>query len=669
MKIKLTGQYKSLANFESDELSDFCIITGKNGSGKSQLLEAIKNMYNPTGPRNQQAPFYQILLTPFRGKLQFEGINLSNTTMVNSQSWENKVRGLYTQFINIPTNIKPFLQDAIKIGLSIKVVESPKFSIRPYLPPYIGSLQELQFLCQSWGINLHVQHRSQEDLLFGQYLDRLSSQVITNKKSIFLAEEVANYKGKHFGELVESDFFTSPISELLLEENDLFNIQVEGVFFNYAKKRYENAHAFFNKATYSKRNNSMSDVEFVRLNTPPWEIINNILDRIRINYNVAVIAAEDFSLHFNYSFHLIKKSTAIKVEFANLSSGEKIIIGLVLKLFLSSTYQDRLQFPDYLFLDEPDANLHPEMSQLLLNVLYHTFSKEMNIHVVMTTHDPSTIALAPEDCIYELQNEPSSVLRKISKDAALKTLTQNLPSLSIDYKNHRQVFVESPTDVLYYQTIFNKCFLELKLHHRLYFISHSSGKGNADGVVNLVSEIRKSGNKSMFGAIDWDEKNSTNVDSGIFVHGEMNRYSIENFIFDPLLLTILFLEQKGNNINTELNLDTTFNQYNLGLESCDLLQRSADWLIEKIKTKYFKYLKEPENIKILYHNGKSVQVPKWFLLTQGHELLSKLIQTFPSIQQYERREIDLMNRMIEIMGKSYPLVPVESIKLIQSLAS
>lgn len=35
MKIDFSGEYKSLKTFVSDELNDFTVITGKNGSGKS----------------------------------------------------------------------------------------------------------------------------------------------------------------------------------------------------------------------------------------------------------------------------------------------------------------------------------------------------------------------------------------------------------------------------------------------------------------------------------------------------------------------------------------------------------------------------------------------------------------------------------------------------------
>ncbi len=41
MIIKFQGEHKSLKTFESENLDDFSVITGKNGCGKSQLIELI----------------------------------------------------------------------------------------------------------------------------------------------------------------------------------------------------------------------------------------------------------------------------------------------------------------------------------------------------------------------------------------------------------------------------------------------------------------------------------------------------------------------------------------------------------------------------------------------------------------------------------------------------
>ena len=46
MRINLVKEYKSLPVGLEFDLPDFCILTGRNGSGKSHLLEAIGDAAN-----------------------------------------------------------------------------------------------------------------------------------------------------------------------------------------------------------------------------------------------------------------------------------------------------------------------------------------------------------------------------------------------------------------------------------------------------------------------------------------------------------------------------------------------------------------------------------------------------------------------------------------------
>ena len=43
MDIKFTGKYKSITAFEWLNIPKFAVITGPNGTGKSQLLKVIYN--------------------------------------------------------------------------------------------------------------------------------------------------------------------------------------------------------------------------------------------------------------------------------------------------------------------------------------------------------------------------------------------------------------------------------------------------------------------------------------------------------------------------------------------------------------------------------------------------------------------------------------------------
>ena len=42
MRIELNQQYKSITTLTTEELPDFAVLIGRNGAGKTQLLEALK---------------------------------------------------------------------------------------------------------------------------------------------------------------------------------------------------------------------------------------------------------------------------------------------------------------------------------------------------------------------------------------------------------------------------------------------------------------------------------------------------------------------------------------------------------------------------------------------------------------------------------------------------
>jgi hypothetical protein len=240
-----------------------------------------------------------------------------------------------------------------------------------------------------------------------------------------------------------------------------------------------------------------------------------------------------------------------------------------------------------------------------------------------------------------------------------------LPTLSIGYKNHKQIFLESPTDVFYFQNIFNTLNSQEKLNYKLYFISNEKGKSNCEWVKEIVTKLREGGISKAFGIIDWDGKNTST--SEVLVHGELSKYSIETFLYDAVYLAILFLEANGaNNIRTELAFSETYNQYNLSKENVERLQEIWIWLVEKL-CKKFPFLSSVCDIEIKYYNGISLKVPNWYLKMQGHELETKLRACLPSLEKYTE-EGKLQKDLSIIMAKCYPFIPIESIALIKSLA-
>lgn len=668
MKINFKGDYKSLSSFESEELAPFTVITGKNGSGKSQLI----NLFQLRNEQQLKLPS-ELILIPELTQIQIEGIETIESLTVDSGYWKSSI-GLY---VDKYRNWHPTMKNLCYYFSIQKIICS---EIRGNWESFISKLELDGVLLIFEYIKTHNPHFfnvnrnytvssvDNNRLLLNEFLSVLHQfEDNTTDKTIKLTEFVANHVNKHFFDLFESDFYRTPITSELIENLNLFNSRLDTTFYNYSRRRHQNDYNFYRKEKYNDSNESISDFEFLAHFTPPWEIINQIFESHNIPFKFNGIENKDFSPDARIDFPLIKQSSGTSILMTDLSTGEKLIISLVIRLFTSNYYSEHLKYPELIILDEPDAHLHPEMSKLLIDVLNETFVKQLGIRVIITTHSPSTVALCPEDSLFVLENEPTTSLSKIDKDEALKMLTSFIPTLSIDYKNHRQVFVESPTDMKYYELIYTNVSNEYSNHSKLYFMTNAMGKGNCDLVKTVVKSLRNSGLNTAYGIIDWDTTNSNMNDEFVFVHGENERYSLENYAYDPLYLVVLFMKYKSHQIHTIIGVTEGYNEYSIGQKSNEELQAIVNWFFEEY---YSKFPAQKPSIKedktVHFSNGKSVNLPIWYVTMKGHDIEIKLREVFPSLNKFIGEGV-LQAEMTLIISKCYPFVPLESKELIERL--
>lgn len=656
MKLKLRDRYKSLFPFESEELTNLVVITGKNGSGKTQLLDLIaKKSANDNSVSGIRLEF-----EPNIEKIQAEGLIKENASSIGLDQWKNIVKKKYGIYSNLTDNTISFIEYILDEKLEDQVTKKNRKLIsddiiyKELISKVYAELHNSEIIPEK-----DINHGHQRNVFKKVYTPE-------NINLLHFIRGIQKETGKERTEITEADFFNTPIHERLIDTNDLFSSHIELIFYNYAKRRDKNRKNYFYKKEEGEENNSVSDAEFTESYPPPWDIINGILNDLSIQFYFNGIEKSDFSEHVNIDFKLHKKSTDEPIDFIDLSSGEKVIIGLILKLFTSKYYDDSLNFPELLILDEPDAHLHPEMSKLLLDVLEDTFVNKYGIKVILTTHSPSTIALSPENCIYQLKNIQDSSLKKISKDKALKLLTNFIPTLNIDYRNHRQVFVESPTDVFFYQTLYGKHQQHQTPDYKLYFISNSNGKGNSAQVKDTVSKLRDSGNSTSFGIIDWDTENTPT--DYIKVHGYNESWSLENYLLNPIYIYSLLMDMgNAHDVYKKLGLDQSFNHFLLGELPQDKLQSYIKLFFEDFESSFQTYKYESDKIEIEFYNATKLQVPKWFMQSKGHDILEKVKKVYSALQKY-RNEGDLQRELSLIISKSYPFIPVSSINTIEEIS-
>jgi len=669
MKIQLIERYKSLHPFVSELLSDFTIITGKNGSGKSQLFEAL-TVHEKSNER-VRAKF-----EPNIFKIQIEGLEKKTINSIGNTYYKSIVDKQIEYFReNSSIEIKEFIDYIFRNNLDPETMRS---DFQPRDPGYNelvnGAFKHFFGPGGQRGSQLHLNSPIIEKEHY--ILNKLISTESKLSSFNFLREQCLT-SNKSLVDLLEADFYANPVRENYIDTNNLFTSNIELIFYSYAKRRSQNRIQHSLQLSEQEPGSSIPDSEFIEKFPPPWLIINDILDRYGIDFHFKPIGKKDFTIELDFQLQIIKKSLELPIPPEQLSSGEKIIIGLIIKMFTSDYYNANLSFPELILLDEPDAHLHPELSKLLIDVLEQTFVNNFGIKVIMTTHSPSTIALATEGTIFQLTNGVQSSLKAISKDDALKLLTSFIPTLNIDYKNHRQVFVESPTDCKYYTFLYQKLVLDKErfpsLRHKLYFMSGSYGQGNCDQVIKVVSDFRGSGNETCFGIIDWDPngtKRNSSTDT-VLVHGENERYSLENYLLDPLYLSILFIESNGaNGIYNLLNILETENQYDLWKKDEETLQTYYDIIFGKITDKYPHLLSQNEAVTIEYLDGNSITFPQWFVQTKGHLLQIKIFEVFPSLKgKYGTHEGLLQADLSTIAAKCYPYVPKSSIDILIKLCN
>ena len=567
MKFELTGKFLSLQDFKTPELEDFCVITGLNGSGKTQFLSLINLLQNKIEHSVKNAnEDYKIKLiaddfTPGTIKyIMYNGLNPGGLGSMNKKSYEN-IKNNITQNLN--------------------------------------------------------KNRNQ------QYPQRK------------IAERIAKSLGKPYAQLTESDVLNYSLTHDDLGNEDIFQTNLGQLFYNYAYNRERNNYRKY-RNTKGSSYDVLSDEEFNQRFINPWQLINEFLEMSKSDYYVEGISEEDFDENMTLTPQFINKISGDKVQVNALSSGERVIVSLAFCLF-NIELKESNNFPKILLLDEPDAPLHPSMTKEFLDVIYEELVVKQKIRVILTTHSPSTVALTDEKYLYCMSKNQKR-FEKVPKDKALSILTTGLSMISIDYENRRQIFVESNYDRKFYEMVYNKSKSYFLPEISLHFISSGVDKipvsnevpdGDCTRVRNVVNELKKGGNKKVFGIIDWDGKNNPN--EKIIVNGFNERYSIENYILDPVFLCALLLDFQIVT-REELGFENNENYTDFKDISAGKLNEIVQFVVEKVKAKL---PKEPSSLTtktIEYLNQKSVLQPTWYLEYPGHELEKIIIEAFPRLK-------------------------------------
>lgn len=408
---------------------------------------------------------------------------------------------------------------------------------------------------------------------------------------------------------------------------------------------------------------AMSEEGFVAsFGSPPWDQINETLAAFALPYEVTPPSLFNFD---PVTVNLKKVGTGDVVSPQNLSSGEKVLLQFAVSSFHYDEHFMSVSRPQILLLDEMDASLHPEMVNRWLGAIQHGLVEAQGLHCIITTHSPTTVALAPDESLFEMRDGHSG-LTKISKQDALNRLTFGVPTLSINYSGRRQVFAESDTDAAIYESVYALIKAHARCERELNFLStglrdKDNGEINAGCTIvkQTVDRLASLGNSSIFGIIDWDGEAVSTNRIKVVAGGERN--GIENVLLDPLLVALLLMKER--------RLPEGLQDIDRFTGAPSLRPLELQRLIDAIQMEVFP--NETDRVEVSYLGGAKGNVLRAYLEADDHTLEAALAEKFPILNKWKNRgRGELVKAVIEhVLSEHTPFCPVALPTVFEAIAN
>jgi energy-coupling factor transporter ATP-binding protein EcfA2 len=586
---------------ETHELPNLVVISGRNGAGKTHLLQALRDLgtqaiadgdTRPSDPM-KVAEFAEVPPTPIGGLAGMDGMDRS------------------------------------------AVVGHMMMRIRMTLDTFSGGRPD--WLADNNGLRDSVP-RVLED-----------AGLIT-RHGLAKAETQAEKQIQHWS---DQDFVNFLPLELGVASP--FGISVDRLFETYHEVWMQNELArFLATEGHKDYGPALSPTEFVaRYGPKPWDLLNDAMSRLELRYAFDAPKNLPGKVAAAAQLRAIDSKAVIPIE--ALSSGETALLNVAKSMFSISHRMDSVAVPELLLMDEPDATLHPSMIKEMLRIVNDLFVEEHGIKVIMTTHSPTTVALAPESSLYVMERSGEPHLRPAeSKDEALSHLLFGVPTISVNYDNRRVVMVESKIDARRYQAIGAVLEDHLDSERSLIFMPAGGNKStnSCEVVIDMVSQLRTNGNLNVWGLVDRDTR-TTPIEH---VHFNDERYTIENFLLDPLSVALLCLREGVAGLSGAI-APSRYPNFNGELH--------AQTLVEILTDKVRSPGDETTKVEIPYLGGFTLTLEKFWLETKGHDLHDRVVLKIPQLNRFKQ---NLEETIVEVVWADHPVsVPLSVVESFRAM--
>ena len=324
---------------------------------------------------------------------------------------------------------------------------------------------------------------------------------------------------------------------------------------------------------------------------------------------------------------LVFKKDEVFLQIKDLSSSEQLLFTLFQYYYKWKLSDDSLEL---VIFDEFDKSFDPENCQKLIHLINELFV-DQGIKVVFSTHSPITVGLVDPSTTTLLSIEhdrEGGYVQKVNQEVVLTKQLQNIKNITVNLFESKEVFVEGSADKDYYTVVLNILQTSRLINSRyridtsspIQFLSTGQNGDQSDCTIvkDLVSSFRRGGKQSVFGVVDWDGIRSSTEE--IFTLGENQRYAIDNYLLDPVVIIYLIIESRNRRSGVAKSINDKLETLGI-VSSQTLVQIQDSGVLQEVVNIYFDTLcsdqvsvlsaeEIQETIPIKYVNGIEIKVPK-----------------------------------------------------------
>lgn len=413
INIKVTSSYLSIQKgFEWKNIPPFAVITGVNGAGKTHLLSILRNENGIDITTSEGFSVNFVLSSQIKQNLSIEGLIAYKNDVTQRIVKHKELDDNITRYRNTISSINNKI-DITSDKISLQKLSNDKEKYNTWLN---DALEEKKVLC------VYAYEKELENIL-----------IKTGKTEIdgITDSEIREYANPYFNTLTEIQDFEKFIKQEEIIRNELY--------VKLAKESREH------------------EIAGIRNQERAFEKINRLFKKYGFGYfDMLDPFPSDKSRNGEILF---KGLNGELVQYSSLSSGEQMIVKFIIWAMATDIRGNRI---NTMLLDEPDAHLHPSMCKMMVDI-FHEISKPKevggsDIRIIITTHSPSTVALAPTGSLFVMGKDENNdrKITQTSTEEAVRVLSDgiftyekaiNKFTLIANSNKNNLLFVEGKTDV------------------------------------------------------------------------------------------------------------------------------------------------------------------------------------------------------------------------------